>query len=94
MDKKRLYHMTQKDEDSHPFYGEAIFAGREQAYISKLLNKYRNEGVTEELKKKIWDELQMEKYHGRIKIPFKVCIRTDSTGKFPAYIEVILDTKL
>lgn len=79
---------------SHPFYGEPIFADREQEYIEKLLAKYKNEPATEELKKKIWDELQMERYYGRIKIPVKVALRKDAYGKFPNYVEVILDTKL
>lgn len=81
-------------DESHPFYGENIFAAREQAYIQTLLKKYRREPASEELKKKIWDELQMENYHGRIKIPFKVVLRKDAYGKFPDYVEVILDTKL
>lgn len=78
----------------HPFYGEYIFRDRQQAYISKLLEKYRKEPVTEELKKKIWEELQMEKHAGRIVIPFKMTSRRDPYGKFPDYIEIILDTKV
>jgi hypothetical protein len=79
---------------SHPFYGQDIYADREQAYIQSLLAKYKNEIVNEDLKKKIYDELQMERYHGRLKIPFKVVLRKDIYGKFPDYVEVILDTKL
>lgn len=86
--------MTQHTEDEHPFYGIEIFRRKEQDYIKKLLKKYRNEAVTDELKAKIWDELQMEKYHGRITIPFKVVMRRDSSKKFPDYIEIILDTKV
>lgn len=78
----------------HPFYDKIIFRGQEQSYINKLLEKYRNEPVTEELKKKIWDELQMEKHLGRITIPFKIVLRKDSYGKYPSYIEVILDSKV
>lgn len=78
----------------HPFYGSDIFRSREQTYINKLLQKYRGEVANEELKKKIWDELQMEKYYGRIKIPFKVALRLDPLHKFPDYVEVILDTKV
>jgi len=81
-------------EQEHPFYGHDILADREQEHIKNLLKKYKTEPVTEELKKKIWDELQMEKYYGRVKIPFKVVLRRDSTGKFPDYVEVILDTKV
>lgn len=78
----------------HPFYGSEIIRSKQQEYIKKLLEKYRKELVSEELKKKIWDELQMEKHHGRITIPFKLAVRRDPYGKFPDIIEVILDTKV
>lgn len=78
----------------HPFYGKHIHPQSEKDYIENLLKKYRNEPVTEDLKKKIWDELQMEKYHGRITIPFKLAMRRDAKGLFPEYVEVILDTKV
>lgn len=78
----------------HPFYGEEIVRNKEQKYIQNLLKKYRNEPVTEELQAKIWNELQMEKHAGKIKIPFKVVMRKDANKKFPDYIEVILDTKV
>lgn len=81
-------------EHEHPFYGYEIYAKRELEYIKTLLKKYRHEAVTDELRKKIWDELQMEKHFGRIKIPFKIATRKDPTGKFPNFIEVILDTKV
>jgi len=81
-------------ENEHPFYGTDIYRDREQEYINKLLSKYKSEPVSEDLKKKIWDELQREKYLGRIKIPFKVVIRKDPSGVFPEYIEVLLDTKV
>lgn len=84
----------QHTEDEHPFYGIDIIRRQEQAYIQQLLKKYRQEPVTEELKSKIWDELQMEKYKGHITIPFKVVMRRDALKKFPDYIEVILDTKV
>lgn len=87
-------HLFSKKKKNHPFYGEAILAGREQAYVQGLLAKYKTEPATEELKKKIFDELQMERYHGRLKIPFKIALRKDAYGKFPDYVEVILDTKL
>jgi hypothetical protein len=78
----------------HPFYGYEIYRLQQQEYIQNLLRKYNNEPVTEELKKKIWDELQMEKHLGRVTIPFKIAVRRDPYGKFPPSIEVILDTKV
>lgn len=81
-------------EEEHPFYGKQILREQEQVYIKNLLRKYKKETATEELKKKIWDELQMEKHAGRITIPFKIVFSHDSSGKFPDYIEVILDTKV
>jgi hypothetical protein len=81
-------------QDKHPFYGYDIIRRTQQEYIQNLLKKYRGEAVNEELKKKIWDELQMEKHFGRVTIPFKVVLRRDSYGKFPDYVEVILDTKV
>lgn len=78
----------------HPFYGHLIHRQREQEYIEKLLQKYKGQPVTDALKKQIWDELQMEKYHGRITIPFQVVMRRDVKGLFPDYVEVILDTKV
>lgn len=86
--------MNAHPEQAHPFYGYEIIRRQEQEYIQNLLKKYKGEAVTEELKKKIWDELQMEKYLGKVTIPFKVVMRRDSMGKFPDYIEVILDTKV
>lgn len=83
-----------EEEHEHPFYDKEIFADREQEYIEELLKKYKNEPVSEDLKKKIWDDLQREKYLGKVSIPFKVVMRRDSSGKFPQYIEVILDTRL
>jgi hypothetical protein len=78
----------------HPFYGQDIYRQQEGLYIKKLLRKYRHEKVTDELKKKVWEELQMEKYKGNITIPFKIVTRLDSSGLFPEYIEVILDSKV
>lgn len=86
--------MTQHTEDEHPFYGIDIIRRKEQQYIQNLLQKYLKEPVTDELKSKIWDELQMEKHRGKITIPFKVVMRRDAQKKFPDYIEVILDTKV
>jgi hypothetical protein len=83
-----------EEEHEHPFYGQWILRHRQEAYIKKLLRKYKSEPVNEDLKKKIWDELQMEKYSGRVTIPFKIALRRDPYGKFPDYVEVILDTKV
>ncbi len=86
--------MSENSLHEHPFYGYDILRQKQQKYIEKLLKKYRGKAVTEELKKQIWDELQMEKHFGRVTIPFKVTLRRDSYGKFPDYVEVILDTKV
>jgi len=86
--------MSQHSEDEHPFYGIEIIRRQEHEYIQKILGKYKNEAVSEDLKAKIWDELQMEKYKGNITIPFKVLIHRDMAKKFPDYVEVILDTKV
>lgn len=84
--------MTESHE--HPFYGQVIIRRKEQDYIRSLLRKYQHAPVNEELKKKVWDELQMEKHYGRITIPFKLALRMDPYGKFPDLLEVILDTKV
>ena len=87
--------MSETSHDEHPpFYGYDIIRRKEQEYIKNLLKKYQKEQVTEELKKKVWDELQMEKHLGNITIPFKMATRRDPYGKFPDYIEIILDTKV
>ena len=59
-----------------------------------MLAKYKLEPVDDELKRKIWDELQMAKHEGIVTIPFKVTMRKDAYGRYPDYIEVILDTKV
>lgn len=79
---------------SHPFYGQVIIRRQQQEYIHSLLEKYRHQPVSDELKMKVWDELQMEKHLGNITIPFKLAVRRDPYGKFPDCIEVILDTKV
>lgn len=81
-------------EENHPFYGYEIVRNEQQERIQTLLRKYKNEPASEELKKKIWDELQREKYLGHITIPFKVVLRRDPSGKYPDCVEVILDTKV
>lgn len=78
----------------HPFYGHVIIRREQEEYIKSLMQKYQHEPVNEELKKKVWDELQMEKHYGRITIPFKLAVRMDPYGKFPDLLEVILDTKV
>lgn len=83
-----------QDHHEPPFYGKDIYRKREEEHVKNLLKKYKKEPVTDELRKKIWDELQMEKYHGRLSMPFKIATRRDPTGKFPEYIEIILDTKV
>jgi hypothetical protein len=80
--------------DEHPFYGYEIYRTQQQEYIQSLLKNYRHEIPSEELKKKIWDELQMEKHLGNVTIPFKIAVRRDPYGKFPPCIEIILDTKV
>jgi len=81
-------------EEEHYFYGKPIYRSREQEYIQELLSKYRKEPVTEELKQKIWEELQLAKHEGRITIPYKIDIRQDPSKNFPDYIEVVLDTRV
>lgn len=66
-----------------------VLRHQEQEYINKLLKRFKDQPPTPELKKKIWEELMMEKHLGRITIPFKVFLRKD-----PPMIEVILDTKV
>jgi hypothetical protein len=78
----------------HHFYDRVIVRREEQEYIKNLLRKYQKEPVSEALKKKIWDELQMEKHRGTITIPFKMSVRRDPYGKFPDLIEIVLDTKV
>lgn len=88
-----MSHADEHDEEL-PFYGEEIVRRSQQEYIQDLLKKYRGQPVSDELRQKIWDELQMEKYYGRITMPFKVVSRRDPSGLFPEYVEVILDTKV
>jgi len=86
--------MREKEEEVLPFYGYEIYRDRQQDYVKSLLRKYKDEPVSDGLKKKIWDKLQMEKYDGRLTIPFKLATRRDPKGRVPEYIEVILDTKV
>lgn len=81
-------------EHEKPFYGKWVLREQEQEYIAHLLEKYQKEPVTEELKKKVYDELMQEKYLGHILIPFRVVMRRDVYKKYPDRIDVILDTKV
>lgn len=80
--------------ETHPFYGVDILRDREQAYINRLLKKYKKHPANDELKKAIFDELTNERALGNIKIPFKVVLRNAIPEKFPPCIEVILDSKV
>lgn len=82
------------EQHEHPFYGYEIIRRNEQEHIKQLLSKYQHEPVSDELKEKVWDELQLEKHLGRVTIPFRLAVRRDPYGKFPDLIEVILDTKV
>lgn len=77
-----------------PFYDVEIIRNNEEAYIESLLAPFRKEPATEELKKKIWDILQNEKFLGNLKIPFKVILKKDPSGTYADCIEIILDTKV
>ena len=81
-------------EEEHPFYGVEIIRREEKEIIQQILKKYKGEEPDDALKKKIWDELQLAKHHGIITIPFKLAVRKDPLGKYPPYIEVILDSKV
>ncbi|MFI0435273.1 MAG: hypothetical protein ACH350_06040 [Parachlamydiaceae bacterium] len=81
-------------EKEHPFYGTQIIPRQEKEYIESLLRKYDKALATDDLKAKIWDELQMEKHKGNITIPFKIVTRIDPSKKYPDYIEIVLDTKV
>ncbi len=91
--------MTEKDAESsalheHPFYGVEIIRREQQEFVNKLMKKYKGQRVTEEMKKKIWDELQWEKHLGRLTMPFKMTVRRDPYGIFPDVVEIIMDTKV
>lgn len=77
-----------------PFYGEEVLRDRQQEYIEAILKKYRNTPADENLKKKVWDELQAEKAAGRVTIPFKVVLEQDPQGLFAPCVKVLLDTKV
>lgn len=77
-----------------PFYGEIIDPEEEQEQIDKILFKYKSEPASEDLKKKIYNELAAAKAAGIISIPFKIVMRKASTPAQVDLIEVILDTKV
>ena len=82
------------EHEEGPFYGIDIIRRTEEETVRKILQQFKNEPVTDELKKRIWDELQKAKFEGTLKMPFKVVMRRDRTRKYPEYVEVILDTKV
>lgn len=85
---------SEEHHQNRSFWGFDIIRNQQEHHIEKLMEKYKDHPVDEELKEKVWNELQMEKHEGRITIPFKLAIRRDTSGKFPDYLEVILDSKV
>jgi hypothetical protein len=79
---------------SHPFYGKLINVHSEQTLIQNILSKFLLEPVTEELKRKIYNELTQLKNNGLICSPFKVILRADRTKTHRDYIEILLETKV
>lgn len=77
----------------HPFYGKEVLRDSEQAYIQKLLRKYRGRLADENLKKEIYEELHKAKVAGIISIPFKVSLVSGIPPLGP-YVEVLLDSKV
>ncbi len=77
-----------------PFYGKEIDPDQQQKEVEKILSKYAQEPVSNDLKKKIYEALLHAKNTGRISIPFKIVMRKDPSGVHRDFIEVILDTKV
>lgn len=77
-----------------PFYGINIDPEKEKEKIQKILSKYVQEPVSDDLKEKIYKELLEAKAKGIILIPFKVVMRKHPTDLHRDFIEVILDTKV
>ena len=77
-----------------PFYGRDIHPDQQQEEIKKILSKYSQEPVSEELKKKIYNTLMQAKAVGKISIPFRVVMRKTPDHLHRDFIEVILDTKV
>lgn len=82
------------DLEEKPFYGTAIIRRREEEKVREILSQFDKEPFSDELKKRIWEELQAAKQRGDILSPFKVVARRDSSHAYPEYVEVILDTKV
>lgn len=80
--------------DHPPFYGKVIIPRQEQAYLQSLLRPFKGRKADESLQKEIFDALQKAKHEGILTIPFKVALRKDPFNKYPATVEVILDTKV
>jgi hypothetical protein len=85
---------TEPMKQHHHFYGKPIHRAEEQRTIREILKKYQHALVNEELQKKIYDDLVKEKHLGNISIPFKVLMKHDPLGKYPSYIEIVLDSKV
>ncbi|MFT4554275.1 MAG: hypothetical protein ACI9S8_002925 [Chlamydiales bacterium] len=80
--------------ENHLFYEKEIIREDQQRYIEKILEKYKLEPVTDELKQRIYDDLSRERYLGNITIPFKIIEKRDNSGVHHPYIEVLLDTRV
>ena len=76
------------------FYDQPINCDFEEQRIKKILSKYQHTPFSEELKKRIYDDLTRAKAEGVIAAPFKVVTRKDPTGVHRAYIEVVIDTQV
>ncbi len=77
-----------------PFYGQIIDREEQQALVSTILEKYKNEAVNEQLQQKIWQELSIYKAQGILIMPFKVVLQKDPANRMKPYIEIILDSKV
>lgn len=78
----------------HLFYEKEIVRVREQERIKKILTKYQNEPLSDELKEKIYNDLVEERHKGNISIPFQLNVKKDASAAHPPYIEVLLDTRV
>jgi hypothetical protein len=80
--------------EHQPYYGKVICRDQQQIYIDKTLAKYKGESATEELRKKVYDDLMWEKHLGNVLIPFKVILNKDESGHGMDYIDILLDSKV
>jgi hypothetical protein len=80
--------------NKHLFYDKEIVRGQQQDHINKVLDKYKGEPATDELRAKVYDDLVQEKHLGHVTIPFKVIMHKDESGFRQDYIEVLLDTRV